>query len=82
MLNGALHLSSSRVVRALRLAALPFTPLGAAPTTPQRRATPCASSTNLVSHHSTEVVMISRYALQVAAFGLFMGLATYCRRTF
>jgi hypothetical protein len=37
--------------------------------------TTCAFSTTLVSHHFTEVVMISRYALQVAAFGLFMGLA-------
>ena len=52
MMKGVLHLSSSRVARALLLAALAFAPLGAAPTTPQRGATPCAPH-YAVSHHST-----------------------------
>jgi hypothetical protein len=47
MLNGVLHLSSSRVAGALLLAALAFALLGAALTTPHRRGDPSLSQDEL-----------------------------------
>jgi uncharacterized protein DUF3300 len=75
MFNGMLHLSSSRVARALLLAVLVFALLGAAPTTPHRRGDPSSSQDELDGLLApiglypdgllSQVLMASTYPLEV-----------------